>query len=70
MEAAINALLTSHAKQRKELCALREAVTTMCQVLSKTRDTIDPGRVLTKQTPDDDVEAYLEVFERTAIREK
>lgn len=52
----------SHAKQRKELCALREAVTTMCQVLSKTRDTIDPGRVLTKQTPDDDVEAYLEVF--------
>ncbi len=38
--------------------------------MSKSRDTIDPGRVLTKQTPDDYGEAYLEVFERTAIREK
>ncbi len=63
----IHALLTSHAKQREQLGALREAVTTICQVPPKGRD---PGRVLTKQTPKDDVEAYLEVFERTAIREK
>lgn len=42
------------------------SVKTMCQVMSKTRGILDPGRVLTKQTPEDVVEAYLEVFERTA----
>jgi len=35
----------------------------MVQVKSKA--ILDPGWVLTKQTPEDVVEAYLEVFERT-----
>lgn len=59
-----------HAKQRKELSALREAVTTICQVMSKPRANLHPGRVLTEQTPEDGLEAYLEVFVRTAISEK
>jgi len=63
MEDAINALQTSHAKQREELSALGISVKTMVQVKSKT--ILDPGWVLTKQTPEDVVEAYLEVFERT-----
>lgn len=49
MEDAINALLTSHDKQRKEQSALRESVKVMCQVMSKTRGTLDSGQVLTNE---------------------
>lgn len=47
MEVAIQALPSSHARQKDELSAPREALTTMRQFMSITRYTLDPGRVLT-----------------------
>lgn len=44
---------------------LQNAVTELC----KRSNMKTPGKVLTKQTADDDIEAYLELFERIATRE-
>ncbi|XP_061102960.1 uncharacterized protein LOC133131605 [Conger conger] len=63
MEEAINALLRSQG-------ALQKAVAELCQKTGPGTPARGPKEVLLKQTPDDEVEAYLETFERTAHLEK
>ncbi|KAJ8246519.1 hypothetical protein COCON_G00234910 [Conger conger] len=63
MEEAINALLRSQG-------ALQKAVAELCQNTGPGTPARGPKEVLLKQTPDDEVEAYLETFERTAHLEK
>ena len=64
MELAITTLLKSQAE-------LQNAVKELLKKIDKDdNDTRPPGVVLTKQSTDDDIEAYLELFERTAIRER
>lgn len=49
--------------------ALQGVVANLC-VRTQGRETqASPHNVLTKMAPEDDVEAYLELFERTALRE-
>ena len=48
---------------------LQTAVTELCRQHTRDRPKRQPSAVLTKLTPADDVEAYLEIFERTACRE-
>ena len=61
---AINALLQNQAELQ---AAVQELVRRTAREIPTTRA---PGEVLTKLTPEDDVEAYLELFERTAARER
>ncbi|XP_061092802.1 uncharacterized protein LOC133125102 [Conger conger] len=63
MEAVINELARS---QR----ALQEAVVELCRLSPRDRSRRTPRDVLMKMTGDDDVEAYLHVFERAAQREE
>ncbi|XP_061097667.1 uncharacterized protein LOC133128296 [Conger conger] len=63
MEDAINALLRSQG-------ALQKAVAELCQKSSPATSHRTPKDVLLKQTPDDEIEAYLETFERAAYLEK
>ena len=51
------------------LALLREAVIRLAQHAVRNLPTTTPTSRLTKLGPDDDVEAYLETFERTAVRE-
>ena len=61
---AINALLQSHTE-------LQAAVRALLRQQERGNDfTRPPGAVLTKLGPDDDVTAYLELFERIAARER
>ena len=53
----------------ESLALLREAVLHLAQQATRGLPTSAPTSRLTKLGPDDDVEAYLEVFERTARRE-
>ena len=53
----------------ESLTLLREAVLRLTQQAVRDPPTCAPTSHLTKLGPDDDVEAYLEVFERTAQRE-
>ena len=53
----------------ESLVLLREAVLHLTQQAVREAPTSAPTSRLTKLGPDDDVEAYLEVFERTARRE-
>ena len=53
----------------ESLILLREAVLRLAQQAVRESPTFAPTSRLTKRGPDDDVEAYLEVFERTAHRE-
>ncbi|XP_064159231.1 uncharacterized protein LOC135236676 [Anguilla rostrata] len=62
MEEAIQALL-----QTQE--TLQVALTELCSRTRERERNQKPRDVLTKLTPEDDVEAYLELFERTAHRE-
>ena len=63
MEEAIAALLRSQA-------ALQESIKEMCsRTLGQQRRAQSPQRFLVKMTKDDDVTAYLELFERVAQRE-
>ena len=61
------------AKQQREtaesLALLREAVLRLTQRAVRDAPITAPTSRLTKLGPEDDVEAYLEVFERTAQRE-
>ena len=52
----------------ESLALLREAVLGLTQYTVRDSPTAAPTSWLTKLGPDDDVEAYLEVFERTARR--
>ncbi|XP_061083790.1 uncharacterized protein LOC133118088 [Conger conger] len=63
MEAAITELARS---QR----ALQEAVVELCRLSPRDGSRRTPRDALTKMTADDDVEAYLQVFERAAQREE
>ncbi|XP_061910694.1 uncharacterized protein LOC133654391 [Entelurus aequoreus] len=64
MEQAIRALLQSQAE-------LQNAMKELLKKIDKDEVVVRaPGGVLTKQSPDDDIEAYLELFERTATRER
>ena len=60
MEETLRAILTTQATQ--------SVVTELCRVSG--RQERRPRDVLNKQTPDDDVETYIALFERTAVREK
>ena len=53
----------------ESIALLREAVLRLTQHAIRDSPTAVPTSRLTKLGPDDDVEAYLEVFERTAWRE-
>ena len=53
----------------ESIALLREAVLRLTQHAVRAAPTAAPTSRLTKLGPDDDVEAYLEVFERTAQRE-
>ena len=60
---ALNALLRTQAD-------LQAAVGELCRKFEReAKPPRAPSDVLTKLTPADDVEAYIEVFERTATRE-
>ena len=48
---------------------LQTAVTELCRQHTRDRPKRHPSAVLTKLNPTDDVEVYLEIFERTACRE-
>lgn len=50
--------------------ALQRAVVDLCGSLRRGETRRAPRDVLTKMTPDDDVEAYLEIFERAAQAER
>lgn len=64
MEQAVTAFLMN-------LVELQKAVQKLCGKLAQEAAAPwAPGEVLTKLTPEGYVEAYLEVFERTTIREK
>ena len=63
MEGALTAILQSQE-------ALQVAVTELCASARGTEPRRSPGDVLTKLTGDDDVEAFLEIFERTAQSER
>ena len=59
-----------HQRETTEsLALLREAVLRLTQHAVRAAPTAAPTSRLTKLGPEDDVEAYLEVFERTAQRE-
>ena len=70
MEGLLNALVQAQSQQTQILQALQERLGQVCQTMVTTGRRTDPSKVLTKLTKEDDVEAYLEVFERTASREK
>ena len=53
----------------ESLALLREAVLRLTQHAVRDSPSAVPTSRLTKLGPEDDVEAYLEVFERTAQRE-
>ena len=62
MEEILKAILTSQAN-------LQTAVVELCRATGKPKER-KPKEVLTKLTPDDDVETYITLFERAATREK
>ena len=60
--------LTALLKSQTELqTAVRELITKMNRETAQGRP---PAEILAKLTPDDDLESYLELFERTAVRER
>ena len=59
---------TTQRDSHESLALLREAVLHLAQQATRGLPTSAPTSRLTKLGPDDDVEAYLEVFERTARR--
>ena len=61
MEEILKAILTSQAN-------LQTAVVELCRATGKPKER-KPKEVLTKLTPDDDVETYITLFERAATRE-
>ena len=62
MEEILRAILTSQAN-------LQTAVVELCRATGRSAEQ-KPRDVLTKLTPDDDVETYITLFERAATREK
>lgn len=63
MQAAIEALLQAQT-------TVQQTLNQLCLATALTERTRSPRDLLTKLGPEDDVEAYLELFERTAVREK
>ena len=70
MENALTQIYQNQAQQAQSLQALQDAMTKLGQHLIRAEKPTEPSKVLTKQSADDDIEAYLEVFERTAGREQ
>ena len=68
MENAILHLVKNQAEQAKSLQALQDAMTKLGQTLTNAPPLTDPCKVLTKQTGEDDIEAYMDLFERIAGR--
>ncbi|XP_077950207.1 uncharacterized protein LOC144389447 [Gasterosteus aculeatus] len=69
MEAAMARLLQAQAQQVQSMAALQGTFDRLAENLTPRAPHASPTALLTKQTPGDDVEAFLEVFERTAERE-
>ncbi|KAK0131574.1 hypothetical protein N1851_033750 [Merluccius polli] len=69
MQNADGAAATAQRDTPESMALLREAVLRLTQYAIRDSPTATPTSRLTKLGPDDDVEAYLEVFERTARRE-
>ena len=67
--AAASAAQQHQRETTENLALLREAVIRLTQHAVRAAPTAAPTSRLTKLGPEDDVEAYLEVFERTAQRE-
>ena len=59
MEAALAAIINAQA-------SLQAATAKLCDRTSAVEKRLSPHDVLTKLTPDDEIDAYLELFERTA----
>ena len=70
MEDVLAQLVRTQTQQAQSLVALQDAMTALGQHLMKPEKPTEPSKVLTKQGGEDDIEAYLEVFERTAGRER
>ena len=68
--AAVQQQLQTQRDTAKSLTLLRETVIRLSQQAAQGSPTSAPTSLLTKLRKDDDVEAYLEVFERTAQRER
>ena len=68
--AAVQWQIQSQRDTAESLTLLREAVIRLSQQAAQGSSTSAPTSRLTKLGKDDDVEAYLEVFERTAQRER
>ncbi|CAB1421537.1 unnamed protein product [Pleuronectes platessa] len=58
-----------HGRDLELSATLQTAVVALCRTTGKSEER-KPREVLTKLTPDDDVETYVTLFERTATREK
>ena len=67
--AAIQRQQQQQQETAESLALLREAVLRLTQHAVHNSPSASPTSRLTKLGPEDDVEAYLEVFERTARRE-
>ncbi|XP_061106590.1 uncharacterized protein LOC133134426 [Conger conger] len=63
----LEAVITELARSQR---ALQEAVVELCRLAPRDGSRRTPRDALTKMTADDDVEAYLQVFERAAHREE
>ncbi|KAL6109980.1 uncharacterized protein ACO6RY_19157 [Pungitius sinensis] len=69
MEAAMARLLQAQAQQVQSMAALQGTFDRLAENLTPRAPHASPTALLTKQPPGDYVEAFLEVFERTAERE-
>ena len=68
-DGAAAAAAATQRETAENIALLREAVLRLTQYAVRDAPTTAPTSRLTKVGPDDDVEAYLETFERTAQRE-
>ena len=69
MYQAIQLLIEAQTSQAQGMATLQKMVEQLGAKQVETLPGAKPSSRLTKQTPEDDVEAYLEVFERVATRE-
>ncbi|KAL6100445.1 uncharacterized protein ACO6RY_07595 [Pungitius sinensis] len=69
MEAAMACLLQAQVQQVQSMAALQGTFNRLAENLTPRTPHALPTALLTKQTPRDNAEAFLEVIERTAERE-